>query len=358
MGGEHIDKPDEVRIGEEVDLEALRGFLEGNFGEKRQTLEVRQFPSGHSNLTYLVRYGEQEIVLRRPPRGTRPKSGHDMAREFRILSILDEVVDWVPRPIALCDDEDVLGAPFYLMERVQGVILRGSDGGVGELSEEKWRRLSEVCVETLHKIHEVYLNAAALNDLGKPIGYIDRQIDGWTRRWEKAKTEEVAAIEEVVQWLHDNKPEDDPSQTALIHNDFKYDNLVLDPDDLEQVRAVLDWELTTLGDRRMDLGTTLAYWTEPGDDPALLLLALGPTVQPGNLSRQGVLERYEELQGREVSDVLFFYIYGLFKVAVIGQQIYYRYHLGQTKDPRFAGLNEVVKGIGRQAVGSLESGRI
>ena len=355
---EHVDTPAEVRRGQELDLESLRAFLSQQLGAAPKDLEVRQFPAGHSNLTYLVEADDEEWVLRRPPAGTRPSSGHDMGREFRILEGLKRVVDWVPRPVVLCEDEAVLGAPFYLMERVRGVILRGSDGGVGELSEEKWRQLSALCVETLVEIHEVDVEAAGLADLGRPVGYVDRQVDGWIRRWRRARTEEVETIEEVTRWLDDHRPDDDLAQAGLVHNDFKYDNLVIDPDSLDEVRAVLDWELATLGDRRMDLGTTLAYWTEPGDDPALLALGLGPTVESGNFTRRQVAAHYRRKSEATWEDVLYFYVFGLFKVAVIGQQIFYRYHQGQTTDERFAGLIHAVKGLGRQAIAALEAGEI
>lgn len=358
MSEEYIDQAQHVRPGEELDRPALLRFLSQALGSERGEVRVRQFPSGHSNLTYLVEAGDHQWVLRRPPLGTRPSSGHDMAREYRILAALNEQVDWVPRPVALCEDDDILGAPFYLMQRVRGVILRGDDGGVGELGREQWRRLSSLCIDTLAAIHEVDIEGAELADIGKPPGYVERQIEGWTRRWEQSRTDAIETIEDVADWLNRNQPPENLEQTALIHNDFKYDNLVLDAETLASVRAVLDWELATLGDRRMDLGTTLAYWTEPDDDPTLLAMGLGPTVQPGNFNRRQVVEHYQKVTDRQIDDLLFFYVYGLFKVAVIGQQIYYRFHHGETEDPRFAGLIHAVRALGRQAAAALESDSI
>ncbi len=352
-----VDRARQVRDGEELDGEGLREFLEGALERSVSPLEILQFPAGHSNMTYLLKAGDDEFVLRRPPWGTRPKSGHDMAREYGILKGLSSVVEWAPTPVALCEDEEVLGAPFFVMERVSGVILRGGDGGQGPLSQESWRRLSELCVDTLAAIHGVDRQAAGLSELGRPEGYMTRQVEGWRRRWERTRTEEVPAIEVAFDWLESSMPGDDPAQVALIHNDFKYDNLVLS-EDLEQVKAVLDWELATVGDRRMDLGTSLAYWAEPGDEPVLLMMGLSPTAQEGNLTREEVVRRYEEVSGMAVSDPTFYYIYGLVKVAVIGQQIYYRFHHGQTSDKRFAGLIEAVKALGRQVRWSLETERL
>jgi aminoglycoside phosphotransferase (APT) family kinase protein len=350
------DQPAAVRPGEEIDTGRLREFLAEQSGEAIGELKVLQFPAGHSNLTYLLSAGDREFVLRRPPQGTRPKSGHDMAREFRILQGLSRAVSWAPTPIALCEDEAVLGAPFFVMERVRGVILRGSGGGLKSLGPDDWQRLSTLCVDTLAAVHDVDLVAAGLEDLGRPEGYIRRQVDGWRRRWERARTHEVSELEESFDWLEATMPGTDERYTSLIHNDFKFDNLVLS-EDLKQVRAVLDWELATVGDRRMDLGTSLAYWAEPGDEPILLMMGLSPTPQPGNLSRQGVVDRYAG-SGMDLEDPSFFYVYGLCKVAVIGQQIFYRFHHGQTADPRFAGLLEAVRALGRQAQWTLRTGRL
>ncbi len=350
-----LDKPRDTRSGEELDRDALEPFLFDSIDGLEGPLTFKQFPAGHSNLTYFFASGDgREFVLRRPPFGANVKSGHDMKREFDILSRLHPVWSKVPQPYLYTEDEAILGAPFYVMERVQGLILRGM-GKRPTLDEATMARACNGLVETLVEIHSIDLEAAGLQDFGKPEGYVERQISGWTRRWNKAKTEEIPTIERAAEWLAANMPAE--SGASLIHNDFKYDNVVLNPDDLGEVTAVLDWEMATVGDPLMDLGSTLAYWCEE-DDPQFLQTIAGPTAEPGNLSRKGIAERYAELSGRDISDVLFYYVYGLFKVAVIGQQIYYRYAKGYTQDERFGALIWAVKAIGDSAEKALNTGEI
>lgn len=352
---EYLDRPRQMREGEEVDLSRLEPFLLDQIEGLELPLDVQQFPSGHSNLTYFIGSGDgREFVLRRPPFGANVKSGHDMKREYDILSRLHPVWPKVPRPYVYSEDEAILGAPFYVMERVSGLILRGQ-GKVPDLDQETMSRACEALVQTMVEIHGIDLEEAGLGDFGKPEGYVQRQIEGWTRRWNKAKTEEIETLENAAAWLADNMPAE--SGVSLIHNDFKYDNLVLNPDDLGEVTAVLDWEMATVGDPLMDLGSTLAYWVEPGD-PQFLQTISGPTSEPGNLDRRGIAQRYAELSGRDISDILFYYVYGLFKVAVIGQQIYYRYEKGYTQDERFGALIWAVKAIGDAAQKALDTGEI
>lgn len=352
---EFMDQPRSTREGEEVDLETLEPFLCDEIEGLEGPLEVKQFPSGHSNLTYFISSADgREFVLRRPPFGANVKSGHDMKREYDILSRLHPVWPKVPRPYLYTEDDEILGAPFYVMERVEGVILRGS-GKNPELDRETMSSVCDGLIQTMVEIHDIDLEEAGLADFGKPEGYVRRQIEGWTRRWNKAKTEEIETLENAAEWLAANMPEE--SGVSLIHNDFKYDNLVLNPDDLGQVTAVLDWEMATVGDPLMDLGSTLAYWVEP-DDAQFLQTISGPTAEPGNLDRNGLARRYAELSGRDISDILFYYVYGLFKVAVIGQQIYYRYEKGYTQDERFGALIWAVKAIGDAAQKALDTGEI
>lgn len=351
-----LDRPTTVRAGEELDADALLAYLHAAVPELTAPLEISQFPSGYSNLTYALHSGSREFVLRRPPFGASIKSAHDMGREFRVLSGLSRVYAKVPRPVVYCEDAEVIGAPFYVMERVHGVILRARPGAPGPtLPPATVKGIAEAVVDELAAIHALDVDAAGLADLGRPDGYIARQIDGWTRRYQRARTDEVPALESAAAWLSANLP---PEQRAtLIHNDYKHDNVVLAPDELTRITAVLDWEMCTLGDPRMDLGTTLGYWIEPNDPPAVAGM-FGLTTLPGTPTREDVIDRYVAASGRDLDDPLFFYVYGVFKIAVIVQQIYARYRQGHTQDPRFAPLIHVVYGCGEMAAVALETGRI
>jgi aminoglycoside phosphotransferase (APT) family kinase protein len=351
-----IDEPRPVRHGEELDVERLRDYLALYLSGAGEHLTVEQFPHGHSNLTYMIKCGREEWVLRRPPFGNRVKTAHDMGREYRILSRLCRVYGPAPAPVLYCEDEGVLGAPFYLMERRRGVILRGAPRTDRPIPPELVRRLCETLVDNMAVLHGLDHRAAGLEDIGKPQGYIDRQVSGWTKRYQDARTDDIPNLERTAAWLAENRPAESAGAT-LIHNDFKFDNLVLDPDDLTHIVAVLDWEMATIGDPLMDLGTTLAYWIEAGD-PQPHHHIVGPTTHPGSMSRRELVERYGQTTGRDISNMLFCYVCGLFKVAVIAQQIYARYVRGLTQDPRFAGFNEVVASLGAGAVRAIEMGRI
>ncbi len=350
-----LDQPTTIRQGEELDQTALADYLTSHLSALTGPMQIRQFPSGFSNLTYLVRVGDDEFVLRRPPFGATIRSAHDMGREYRVLSGLRRVYAKVPRSLLYCEDDTVLGAPFYLMERVQGTILRAQPPTDLPLTPALMKQLSFAAIDTLAEIHGLDMNAAGLADLGRPAGYVERQIQGWQRRYEKAQTSAIPRLEEIMQWLTHHQPAS--GAAALIHNDFKYDNLILDPTDLTRVIAVLDWEMCTVGDPLMDLGTTLGYWIEANDPPALIGM-FGLTALPGNANRGELVVRYQERSGRTVADPLFYYVYGLFKIAVIIQQIYYRYQQGSTQDPRFAQLDQVVRDCAYLATLALERDRI
>lgn len=350
-----LDQSTTVRRGEELDVAALSHYLSTELPAAAGTVEVSQFPSGFSNLTYLLRMGTQEFVLRRPPFGANIRSAHDMGREYRVLSGLYSVYPKVPQPLLYCEDEAVLGAPFYVMERVRGVILRATAPAGVPLTPGLMAQLSVAAIDTLAEIHGLDVAAAGLSDLGRPAGYVERQIRGWQRRYAAAETERLPALDVVAQWLEERQPSSDMG--TLIHNDFKYDNLVLNPSNMTEVLAVLDWEMCTLGDPLMDLGTTLGYWIEANDPPALQGM-FGLTALPGNLDRGRLVERYEEVSGRTVADPLFYYVYGLFKIAVIIQQIYHRYRQGSTQDPRFAQLDQVVRDCAYLATLALEKDRV
>lgn len=349
-----LDQPAATRQGEELPAEQLGAYLRAHIPGLEAPLTIEQFPGGFSNLTYLLRAGTREMVLRRPPFGANIRGGHDMAREYRILSHLLPVYPKVPRPLLFCDDPAVLGAPFYVMARVTGVILRtqlppgiafGSDG---------MRPLCLTLINTLAELHAIDYTAAGLADIGKPAGYTARQVNGWAGRYRAARTDTLPALEHAAEWLSTHLPPEIPA--TLIHNDYKYDNVVLDPSDLAQIIAVLDWEMATLGDPLTDVGTSLAYWMEPGD-PAVLR-SFGLSSQPGNLDRREWVTHYATQSGRDTANILFYFVYGLFKNAVIIQQIYARYQQGHTHDARFAGLGAMVAAYGQMAARAIAQGRI
>lgn len=356
MSRDWIDQPAAVRKGEALDAERLEAYLRAHLPGAEGPLVVAQFPSGFSNLTYLLRFGDRALVLRRPPFGATIKSAHDMGREYAILSRLAPVYPKVPKPLLYCEDEAVIGAPFYVMERVEGVILRAKMPEAMIPPPDRMAAVAGAFVDTLAELHAVDYAAAGLGELGRPEGYVRRQIEGWARRYRKARTDDVPALERAAAWLDEHQPPE--SGTALIHNDYKYDNLVLAPDDWSRVIAVLDWEMATIGDPLMDLGTTLGYWVDPDDPPAMQALRLSPTTLPGNPTRAEVAERYAAASGRDLGDVVFYYVYGLFKIAVIVQQIYARYRAGHTSDPRFAGLIHAVRACGDVAERAIGKGRL
>jgi aminoglycoside phosphotransferase (APT) family kinase protein len=353
---EHLDSPAPVRAGEELPLDRLEAYLKQHMPNTTEALAVDQFPHGHSNLTYLLRLGDTELVLRRPPFGNQVKTAHDMGREFKVLSRLAPVLTTAPRPYFLCADEGVLGSPFYIMERRRGIVLRGHGPSGLSIDPETMRQLSVALLDNLVLLHAVDYQAVGLGDLGKPDGYVERQVTGWINRLIAARTDDLPELERVAKWLTEHVPCE--SGATVIHNDYKHDNLLLDPADLTRIVAVLDWEIATVGDPLMDLGTTLGYWVEASDPPALRQAALGPTTLPGNLSRRELLERYQEKTGRSVREPLFYYCFGLFKIAVIVQQIYARFVRGHTRDARFGRLNALVAALAQQADRSLTQGKL
>lgn len=351
-----VDEPRSIRAGEELNVESLRDYLNDHLAGASGDVVVEQFPSGHSNLTYLLRQGEKELVLRRPPFGNKVKSAHDMGREFRVLSRLSNVYPPAPRPYLYCDDERVIGCPFYIMERRRGVILRKESSPGIRLDEGLARAISLSFIDNMVDLHAVDYESAGLGDLGKPDGYVGRQVVGWTKRYENARTDDVPAIDTISKWLADGLPPE--TGATLIHNDYKYDNILLDANDLTRIVAVLDWEMSTIGDPLMDLGSTLAYWVEERDPEMLKYFVVGPTTSAGSLTRQELAQRYAEKTGRDVSNILFYYCFGLFKIAVILQQIYARYVRGFTKDERFSSLNLIVSMMAQAAVTATETGKI
>jgi aminoglycoside phosphotransferase (APT) family kinase protein len=354
-----LDSARAVRPGEELDLEALQRVFAARAPELSGPITVQQFPRGHSNLTYLIQVGGRELVLRRPPRGAKQiRAGHDMRREYTVLSRLRPVWPKVPQPLFHSpESESPLGTEFYVMERVPGLILRGSRMPEGLAQDPAtMQRLSCTVVDTLVELHAIDPLQAGLADFGKPAGYMARQVEGWIDRYARARTEDLPEMDQLASWIRGHLPPDQPG--VILHNDFKYDNLVLAPEALTEVRAVLDWEMATLGDPLADLGTTLAYWFEPSEAELVGQVALGPTTLAGSLSREELVERYARMSGRAVDRIVFYYVTALYKVAVIAQQIYTRFRQGLTADERFAGLGFAVQLFAQVAVRATERNRI
>ena len=351
MSDQLIDQPSETRKGEALDEGKLLTYLKANLPDISDTLEIKQFPSGFSNLTYLIKSGQREFVLRKPPIGANIKSAHDMSREYKVLSLLKPVYDKIPDTFLYCDTDEVLGAPFYLMERVKGLILRGTIPN--EFTESIMQGISKSAISNLANLHSINIHKSGLIDMGKPEGYIKRQVDGWSKRYFNAETDEIHDMNETVEWMKSNMPKNETA--AFIHNDYKYDNLVLDTK-TKEIKAVLDWEMATVGDPLMDLGTTLGYWAEAGDNPALKPFSL--TWHNGNLTRQEVVAQYANHTNKDLNDIVFYYVFGCFKIGVIVQQIYARYKKGITQDPRFANLIYVVKACGVNASNAIKYKRI
>lgn len=335
------DRAQPPRPGEALDTGKLSAYIRAALPDMAGDIRIAQFPGGHSNLTYLVSVGHTEMVLRRPPPGTKAASAHDMHREYRVLSKLNGVYPLAPKPYAYCEDEAVIGAPFYLMQRYHGTILRKDLPSGLTLNPAQARGLCENFVDALVGLHQVDYQAAGLADFGKPQGYVERQVSGWNQRFLKAKTDDVPACENIMQWLAD-KQTGDSGYVGIIHNDYKFDNVVLASDDPLQIIGVLDWEMTTLGDPLMDLGCALSYWVQPGDPPPLQLSRMGPTNLPGMFTREDIIARYVEKTGDAIPNIDFYYVFGLFRLAVIAQQIYYRYYHGQVTDKRFEMFGQFV----------------
>lgn len=336
----HHDETRVPRSGEELPEAALSDWLksQGLIGDA--ALHVRQFPGGKSNLTYRIEAGDKRYVLRRPPFGTKAKSAHDMGREFRVLTALAEHFPLAPEAIAYCDDETILGTPFYLMQPLSGLILRRDWPESLPASPAAARAASEALIDVHARLHSLDVNTAGLADLGKPEGYIQRQITGWSERFRAARTGDVPDGEYLMTWLAEHLPPDS-GRVALIHNDYKFDNVVLDPETLA-ITGVLDWEMATIGDPLMDLGASLAYWVQVDDPAPLKAIRQMPTHLPGMMTRAELIARYAEKTGIEIPDFRFYYVYGLFRLAVIAQQIYYRFQQGQTRDQRFADFGKLV----------------
>ena len=326
------DRP--VRAEDAFDVEAAHAWLAAEVdGLPDHPPEVRQFAGGASNLTYLLRYPDRDLILRRPPAGTKASSAHDMRREHRIQAALRPHFLYVPDIVALCTDAAVIGGDFYVMERIPGVVPRGSMPPEVDTAPAAMRALGERYVDLLVELHSVDPEAAGLADLGRGPGYVGRQVAGWSERYRRARTWNVPSFERVMAWLDAKQPQD--VGACVIHNDFRLDNLVLDPTEPARVRGVLDWELATVGDPLMDLGSSLAYWVEAGDGGVKRSFRRQPSHLPGMPTRAELVARYCERTGQSAERWPFYEVFGLFRLAVIAQQIYYRYHHRETRNPAF-----------------------
>ncbi|MBA3952882.1 MAG: phosphotransferase family protein [Rubrobacter sp.] len=331
-----------VREGEGFDAGSVESVLREKIdGLPDGELEVEQFPSGASNLTYLLKIGAWEGVLRRPPMGPIPPKAHDMGRESGILSKLNAAYPLAPKPYFFTDDESVIGAPFYVMEKRTGVVLDDSFPEDVRPDEELCRGISRTVVDTLVELHAVDPAEAGLGELGRPEGFLERQTKGWISRYDEAKTDEIEEVGPLTDWLVNNVPDSPPP--TVIHNDYKLNNLVLNPDDLTEVRAVLDWEMTTVGDPLFDLAVSLSYWVEPGDPDDLKAVMPTVTSTPGFMTRRELIDRYAEKSGRDLSEMHWYVVFGYFKLAGILQQIFARWKNGQTSDERFATFGDRVR---------------
>ncbi len=331
---EIIDVAGDVRPGEELDIAAVDGWLKKTLGDEVTGFpEVSQYPGGASNWTYRLAYPGHDWILRRPPSGTKAKGAHDMAREFNVQRDLKKSFPYVPKMIAYCEDSTIIGTDFYIMERLQGIIPRRNLPQDVEMPEQDIRRLCTNALDTLIALHKVDYEKVGLSHLGKGKGYIQRQIDGWSNRYEKARTWNVPNGKRIMQWLQENIPERE--RLCITHNDFRFDNLVLDAKNPTRVIGVLDWELATIGDPLMELGNTLAYWVEAEDDFLARSVRRQPTHLPGMLSREEVVDYYCKKMKIHPGNWAFYEVYGLFRLSVIGQQLYFRYHHKQTTNPEF-----------------------
>ncbi len=328
-----IDQPKATRAEDALDVNAVSAFVKSHYPNAHGTLDIKQFLGGASNLTYQLNFENVSLILRTSPKGTKAKGAHDMAREFRIMERLKPSYVYVPQMIALCSDESVIGREFYVMEKISGIIPRANLPKALTLSETEVNMLCRNVIDTLIELHKVDIQSTGLHELGKGIGYCQRQVDGWSERYKKAKTWNVPSCNYVMDYLKANVPKQE--KTCFIHNDFRFDNVVLDEHNPTKVIGVLDWEMATIGDPMMDLGNSLAYWVQADDDFVAKQTRRQPTHLKGMFTRKEVIQYYCAQMGFDAKDFTFYEVYGLFRLAVIMQQIFFRYHHKQTTNKAF-----------------------
>jgi aminoglycoside phosphotransferase (APT) family kinase protein len=348
------DHASPIRPGEQLEWDRLDAYLRERLrggqipaADLAEAMEASQFPGGHSNLTYLIRFGASELVVRRAPLGPVPPKAHDMAREYRWLAAVHPLFALAPRPYLLCEDTSIIGAIFYVMERRHGIVVRHTEPPEIHGRPAARRRVSAALVDTLVRLHAVDVSNDAVSALGRPAGFVERQVRGWTDRWHRSKIAAVPEMDTLAEWLLARLPSD-PTTPAIVHGDFKLDNVMLDPADVGRIVAIFDWEMSALGDPLVDLGILLAYWSPtspPGQRDALTAV----TDRPGYLTRDEIVDRYAERSGRDVAGIRFYEVFAVFKIAVVIQQIFYRYSRGQTNDSRFATFDKRVDFLARSA---------
>jgi aminoglycoside phosphotransferase (APT) family kinase protein len=345
-----IDHSIPLKENEHFDLEILNSYLNEAAPAIGKINQVTRFPGGYSNVTYCLETAEKEFVLRMPPAGAQIHAAHDMGREFRVISLLEPHYKKIPHVIHCCENNTIIGAPFYIMERIKGVILRAGNAPKMQIEKDQMHAISLALIDNLVELHAIDIEKTGLIQLGKPEGYVNRQVSGWVKRYYAAETDTIENMNTIAEWLSKQNPR--AQHATLLHNDYKYDNVILDPTNLSNIICVLDWEMTTVGDPLMDLGASLAYWFEAGEEEVLKIYNL--TWLPGNLSRKEFVNRYAEKTDREVSDIVFYYVFGLFKNAVIGQQIYQRFKQGKTNDARFGALLPLIQLLSLKAIQALD----
>jgi aminoglycoside phosphotransferase (APT) family kinase protein len=350
-----------VRASEQLDWRALESYVRprlaavlGQDFPSDAPLTIKQFPGGHSNLTYLLRFGESEYVLRRPPLGPVAPKAHDMAREYHILTAVHPVYPLAPRPFLLCEEAGVIGSTFYIMERRHGLVVRATEPPQLRDQPSERRRASVAIIDALVRLHAVDIQSHGLVSLGKPSGFVGRQVNGWIGRWHGSQTSDVPEMDSLAAWLSERLPPD-PLRPTLVHGDFKLDNAMFDPGNIGQLVAVFDWEMSSVGDPLVDLGLLLCYWVHTATTSSPRDTVAAVTHHPGWFSRTELLERYAQQTNMDLSNISFYEVFAIFKLAVVLQQIFYRYHRGQTDDPRFAGLDRRVEWLARIATPLMES---
>jgi len=330
----------------EIDWTLLENYLRSqNIIEGDLPFVVEKFSAGYSNLTYFIRAGDWEAILRRPPFGPLPPKAHDMKREYEILHNLNQVFSLAPKPYIYCDDSTIMDRHFYIMEKKNGVVIDDSFPQQFSLIPQSRQLVSEAVVKTLIQLHEVNYVEAGLENIGYPEGYLSRQVHGWIKRYNNTKTVEIDGVEELEKWLLNNLPTS-PMPT-IVHNDFKLNNMMFSEKDPSQIIGVFDWELSTIGDPLTDVAAMIAYWEEEGD-PFTGLTTV--TKQHGFASRRDMLEMYARQSGRDVDQIDYYLTFAFYKIAGILQQIYYRWKIGEAKDERFAKLEEGVTNLLKQAM--------
>ena len=336
-----------VRADEKFDELKLSDFLKGKLEGSENPLHVRQFPGGKANLTYHLDYGSHEYVLRRPPLGPVAPTAHDMAREYSVLSVLHNIFPLAPKAYLFSDEESIVGAPFFIMNRHSGIVVRKNMPSEFADEPHAGRQMSIALADALAEFHKVDYESLGLQSLGKPDGFIDRQIEGWSKRWEAAKHKDIREMDEIYNWLNNHKPLS--SESALVHNDYKLDNIMLAANNPGKIEAIFDWDMCTLGDPLADLGSLLCYWIDP-DDPDFFKQSAMMPLDNSFLTRRELVARYTQASGRDVSNIRFYHALGLYRLVGIAAQIYIRYLKGQTQDKRFAMFGDMIPAIAQFAL--------